>query len=177
MGNAADTLVSKNPTRVLQLKGPVLAYLKAVSASLPFNGTDQDLYLSVFYPAYRRKPINMALPSDVQAANPGIKTPGDYIALVNKQKLAQLKDPAEWTALKDTASAIGMSWEPLYKLINFESGWDPMARNPSSGARGLIQFMPKTAEGMGYKAGINIVLILAVLAAGYLAARKYKLIP
>jgi hypothetical protein len=33
----------------------------------------------------------------------------------------------------------------LYNLIRFESGFNPLARNVSSGARGLIQIMPSTS--------------------------------
>jgi soluble lytic murein transglycosylase-like protein len=176
MGNAADTLVSKHPTRIAQLRGPVFDYLKAVSKNMPFNGTDQDLYMAVFYPAYRRKPVNAELPAIVQKWNPGIKTSGDYIALVNKQKLTAQLTHAEWTELKKTASALGMTWEPLYKQIHFESRWDPKARNPKSGARGLIQFIPSTAEAMGYKGGMGIGSILLAVCVSYMAAKAVKII-
>jgi len=36
----------------------------------------------------------------------------------------------------------------LYALIAFESGFNPLARNSNSGARGLIQIMPATARDM-----------------------------
>jgi soluble lytic murein transglycosylase-like protein len=176
MGNAADTLVSKNPTRVAQLKGPVLAYLKMRAASQPFNGTDQDLYMAVFYPAYRRKPINTAFPSKVIKSNPGIRTPGDYISLVNKQILSIQLTPSEWTALKDTANALHVDWESLYKLINFESTWNPQAKNKISGARGLLQFMPSTALDMGYKGSIGMGFLLLFAGIGFLAAKKLKLL-
>lgn len=38
----------------------------------------------------------------------------------------------------------------LYNLINFESNWNPQAKNPFSGARGLIQFTHTTAKELGY---------------------------
>jgi soluble lytic murein transglycosylase-like protein len=176
MGNAADTLVSKNPTRIAQLKGPVLVYLQREQKRLPYTGGDQDFYLSVFYPAYRRKPINATFPADVLRWNPGIRTPGDYIALINKQKLSVQLTPSEWTALKDTAATLGIGWEPLYKLINFESAWNPLARNKTSGARGLIQFMPSTAAGMGYKAGLGIGTILLLAGISFFAVKKLKLL-
>ena len=37
----------------------------------------------------------------------------------------------------------------LANLIQFESGWNPRAVNPTSGASGLIQFMPSTAKRLG----------------------------
>ncbi len=39
------------------------------------------------------------------------------------------------------------SW--IANVIQFESGWNPQAVNSKSGASGLIQFMPKTASGLG----------------------------
>ena len=66
---------------------------------------------------------------------------------------AKLSSNEEY-ALQQTAAALGVKRDSLYNLIQFESGWNPKATNPLSGARGLIQFMPKTAEGMGYSGGI-----------------------
>jgi len=45
----------------------------------------------------------------------------------------------------------------LYKLIDFESRWNPLAKNPLSGARGLIQFTNKTARSMGYSSADDLV--------------------
>ena len=47
--------------------------------------------------------------------------------------------------------------EWLDSLIRFESGWNPKAKNPISGARGLIQFMPSTAKAMGYANADDLV--------------------
>lgn len=41
------------------------------------------------------------------------------------------------------ADRLGADAYDLANLINFESGWNPAAVNPTSGASGLIQFMPK----------------------------------
>ena len=41
----------------------------------------------------------------------------------------------------------------LANLINFESGFSPSIRNSKSGATGLIQFMPSTAEDYGTTTG------------------------
>ena len=47
--------------------------------------------------------------------------------------------------------AQGLGTDPNYlmAIMSFESGFDPAARNPYSGATGLIQFMPKTAKVLG----------------------------
>ena len=47
------------------------------------------------------------------------------------------------------AKSIGASPYALANMINFESRFSPTARNPISGATGLIQFMPKTAIALG----------------------------
>jgi len=176
MGNAADTIVSKYPSRVAQLKKPVLDYLMREHKRLPFNGTDQDLYMGVFRPTARRISPSTQFPAKVRRDNPGINTPLDYIKLVNNTKANAILKPEDWSALKATAAKLNMSWEPLYKLINFESTWDPEARNKISGARGLIQFMPSTARDMGYKGTMGLTTILLLLGGGYYAAKKFHLL-
>lgn len=57
------------------------------------------------------------------------------------------------------AKRLGINPDHLYKLIKFESNWNPKARNPISGARGLIQFTNTTARGMGYNDADEIVAI------------------
>lgn len=49
----------------------------------PFD-TLQQVALTVFYPAYRNKPSTTVFPENVQAVNPGIRTPADYVAKVVK---------------------------------------------------------------------------------------------
>lgn len=56
----------------------------------------------------------------------------------------------EKAALLDTAAAVGTDPDLLYKLIDFESGFNPFAQNPYSSAHGLIQFVDKTARELGY---------------------------
>jgi hypothetical protein len=53
----------------------------------------------------------------------------------------ELKIPADW----------------LRNLIKFESKWNPLAKNPLSGARGLIQFTHTTARALGYTNADDIV--------------------
>lgn len=47
------------------------------------------------------------------------------------------------------AGRIGIDPSWLANVINFESGGNPQARNPISGATGIIQFMPSTARTLG----------------------------
>ena len=54
---------------------------------------------------------------------------------------AQIVDVSRRLGLPDPAM--------LANVINFESGFSPAARNPASGATGLIQFMPSTAARLG----------------------------
>ena len=66
---------------------------------------------------------------------------------------ANLKDDVEFTsAVSGTAQRLGISESALYAVMDFETGgsFNPGIRNASgSGATGLIQFMPSTAEGLG----------------------------
>jgi len=54
-------------------------------------------------------------------------------------------------ALNIVARELGIYPSWLNALITFESGGKPGARNPYSGARGLIQFTNTTAKELGYK--------------------------
>lgn len=63
----------------------------------------------------------------------------------------------ERTALESVAAAVGVAPESLYRLIQFESGWDPQAKNPNSSARGLIQFIDGTAQWLGYDSSEDLV--------------------
>jgi len=54
------------------------------------------------------------------------------------------------TPLESVSQKLSVNPAWLWSLIQFESRGDPAARNPISGARGLIQFMHATAREMGY---------------------------
>jgi len=79
--NDSLDLITKCPTVALQL--PVVEkYLKQF---VPYTDK-QSLYLAVFYPDYRKKPIETMFPEYVRAVNPGIDTVQDYIDLVDRKK-------------------------------------------------------------------------------------------
>lgn len=60
--------------------------------------------------------------------------------------------------LLNLSNVLGVKRDDLYQLINFESaGWNPLARNKLSGARGLIQFTHSTARKMGFKDADDLV--------------------
>jgi len=77
--SSADALVAQYPDVISQLNGPVFQYLRDRA---PFSGSEQDLYMSVFYPAARSWSPWRAFPDSVQRSNPGVITPGDYIRKV-----------------------------------------------------------------------------------------------
>lgn len=53
--------------------------------------------------------------------------------------------PSERMALFDVSQALPVEPRKLAALIDFESRWNPRAKNPLSSARGLLQFMRSTA--------------------------------
>jgi hypothetical protein len=63
----------------------------------------------------------------------------------------------EKNLLQAVALNLGVNQNDLYKLIKFESKWNPKAKNPLSSARGLIQFTDKTAKSLGYKNSLDLV--------------------
>lgn len=60
--------------------------------------------------------------------------------------------------LVDLADNLGLDPYVLANLIYYESGWRPQAVNSASGATGLIQFMPSTAERLGISTDLLLTL-------------------
>jgi Transglycosylase SLT domain len=60
-------------------------------------------------------------------------------------------------ALATVSLKLGVPPSWLRNLIQFESAWKPDARNPYTGARGLIQFMPSTARALGFDSADDLV--------------------
>lgn len=56
-----------------------------------------------------------------------------------------------------TAIQLQVDPDDLYRLIDFESGWNPRAKNPYSSAMGLIQFTDSTAYDLGFKNSSDLV--------------------
>lgn len=67
--------------------------------------------------------------------------------------------PADREALAYVAGRLKVPTDWLAALINFETAgsWDPQKKNPLSSARGLIQFMDRTAVSMGYRNSLDLV--------------------
>lgn len=76
--SSAD-LIAKENTFSKQMYGPVLEYLRRYA---PYDNK-QQLYMSVFYPAYRTSSPDREFPQYVQNVNPGIVTVQDYVQLVD----------------------------------------------------------------------------------------------
>lgn len=97
--------LSKYPDVQSQLFGPVTTYFKRYR-NYP---TEQSVYMTVFYPAYRDSSMSQPFEAKIQIQNPGIKTVGDYVAKVqNKARntafIQKTKTPLTLLAL----SALGL---------------------------------------------------------------------
>lgn len=60
-------------------------------------------------------------------------------------------------SLSIVADRLGVPFNDLYDLIDFESGFNPQIKNPYSSARGLIQFTDSTAQNLGFKNSLDLV--------------------
>jgi hypothetical protein len=60
-----------------------------------------------------------------------------------------IQDPDFQQKLQKIASNLGTSTNALLAVMQHESGVKPYKVNPTSGATGLIQFMPSTAQRLG----------------------------
>lgn len=81
-------LVNTYPTFKSQMENAVLPYLKKYA---PLD-TKQKLFMAVFYPAYMNTAPDTMFPERVRNANPGIDTPADYIAFVER-RVRLMPDP------------------------------------------------------------------------------------
>ena len=80
---SADELVSRYPDFLSQLYGPVRAYFSLPSARGPYP-SKQSFYMAVFLPSFRASPPSAPFPPAVVNANPGIRSPADYIARADR---------------------------------------------------------------------------------------------
>ena len=105
---------------------------------------DEDSYKYISY-----KPN--ATRTDIGLINSGV----DPI-YAGKVPAAVADDEEFQSAVTDTAGRLGIPEEHLYAAISFETGgtFNPGITNAAgSGATGLIQFMPSTAQGLGTSTG------------------------
>ena len=63
----------------------------------------------------------------------------------------------EGNLLSIIAGNLEVSPADLFKLIQFESKWDPLAKNPRSSAKGLIQFTNATAKSLGFNDSLDLI--------------------
>lgn len=63
----------------------------------------------------------------------------------------------ESAMLQMIAQNLGVSPVDLSRLIQFESKWNPAAKNPLSSARGLLQFTDSTARSLGFSDSLDLV--------------------
>lgn len=59
--------------------------------------------------------------------------------------------------VQSMADEFGIDPALIVGQIQAESGWDPKIKNPLSTARGLIQFLDATAQGMGFDGSLDLV--------------------
>ena len=59
------------------------------------------------------------------------------------------QEPGFTKNVNNVANKIGTAPENLMTVFSHESGFNPQATNPKTKAVGLIQFMPRTAKGLG----------------------------
>lgn len=64
---------------------------------------------------------------------------------------------SEQDSVNYVANQIKANPQDLIKLINFESGLNPLASNKLSSAKGLIQFIDSTAKKLGYQNSQDLI--------------------
>ena len=84
--------------------------------------------------------------NDAGAGTPGASNTG---VTPGKADVASIQDPDFNKKLDKVAAALGVDKNAILAVMKQESGLDPKAINRTSGASGLIQFMPDTARKLG----------------------------
>lgn len=64
---------------------------------------------------------------------------------------------AEAEALEGLSRNLDINASVLWLIINYESGWDPLARHPTEGNRGLLQFTHTSARWLGFADADDLV--------------------
>lgn len=119
----------------------------------------RQLVVDGIYGAKTRGALQKALQREGNSpANPTDPNPGNPPSgSVNIDNIAHVKNnpnftPAFRREVAAMANRLGTKPEYLMAVMSFESGLNPKAVNPTSGATGLIQFLPSTARGLGTSA-------------------------
>jgi hypothetical protein len=63
----------------------------------------------------------------------------------------------EYLKIVQISNDLEINPDDLIKLINFESGFNPLAANPRSTAKGLIQFIDSTARELGFENSLHLI--------------------
>lgn len=124
-GTSVDALMKMNPS----IKDPNLIYAGS-KLNVPGKGNE---------PTSSMRP----------GTNPNISPDTRSKAIDKVKKSNAMQEPGFIERLKQVARNLSVNVQDLIGIMKHESRLDPSAVNPKSGATGLIQFMPKTAQGLG----------------------------
>jgi peptidoglycan hydrolase-like protein with peptidoglycan-binding domain len=123
------------------------------------DGSPDDAMIQLMNKIIKDKGIKFSksTEADVIAGKGGVRSgPNTRIkgdtrqrALMSPQAVAHLQDPDFNKKLQKVADSLGVDKAHLIAIMKAESGMDHTAVNRQSGATGLIQFMPKTAQALG----------------------------
>lgn len=102
--------------------------------------------------ANRTAPVNSSASSSIDSSGPAEPlSRNNNVGSIGRVAGAHRTSPTFRQKVVQIARRLRMNPTHLMAVMSFESGesFSPSVRNRSTGATGLIQFMPKTARGMG----------------------------
>lgn len=135
-----------------ETEGAIRAFQQA--SQLPTSGKPDPATIEKLNGAIATQPqlaakLVKSTPADVKS-NQGSQNANDGKTLSSGGASgAALKEPEFMPKLEKVAQSLGIDKSVLLSVMKFESNLNPQAVNPMSRATGLIQFMPKTARGLG----------------------------
>lgn len=119
--------------------------LKAAGENLGTYGPNKDGLDGMLGPYTRRAASNQ--PEIAAKYKSVLDRPDSFDA--QKIDVSTIQDPDFKKKLQKVASSLGVNSNDLLAIMKQESGVNPQAVNKTSGATGLIQFMPDTAHRLG----------------------------
>lgn len=145
--------------------------IKKVSNNVKFFkkllGTESNSYEKIMYDLFigffderlfsaKMMQINTTGPTNIKNTAKG--------GIVNMAKggIPQEPEPGFYNATKEVGNRLGTDYRWLLNIMNSESRLNPHAANPTSSARGLIQFMNTTARGMGLSSSDDFLKMSAI---------------
>ena len=149
-----------NPTLRMGNRGPSVTQVQQILGITPQTGVYDNATRQAVINFQRQNNLNpdgvigpqtwaKLVPVSTTSPVKPSTTPTTTEPRATTQKADARREPGFMPALSNAVKSLGINVQDILSVIQHESGFNPAARNPFTGAAGLIQFMPRTAKSLG----------------------------